>query len=162
MPASTTDSVLRRTTIFVRNMDRAVRFYSEVFGLAPYVDREIDMAAVSALPVGEPGRGGRMRFVVLKGTDPLIGMVGFLEVRDPPLADPHGPPERIGLGSAAMVLETRDINHVAAAIPRLGGRILMAPKAGRNLGDAAGNFIPAVVLMASDPDGQFLEVFQPT
>lgn len=155
-----TQSVLRRASLFVRDMERTLSFYGGTFGLTPYIDRIIDLAVLPDLPLGQPGRGGSMRFVILKGWDPLIGMIGFMEPRDPPLEDPHGPPTRLGFNQPALVLETRDIGHVAAAIPRLGGRMLMAPKAGRNLGDAAGNFIPAQVMFASDPDGHFLEVFE--
>ena len=155
-----TQSVLRRASLFVRDMERTLSFYGETFGLTPYVDRIIDLAIMPDLPLGQPGRGGSLRFVILKGWDPLIGMIGFMEPRDPPLEDPHGPPTRLGFNQPALVLETRDIGHVAAAIPRLGGRVLMAPKAGRNLGDAAGNFIPAQVMFATDPDGHFLEVFE--
>ncbi len=155
-----TQSVLRRASLFVRDMERTLSFYGETFGLTPYIDRIIDLAILPDLPLGQPGRGGSMRFVILKGWDPLIGMIGFMEPRDPPLEDPHGPPTRLGFNQPALVLETHDIGHVAAAIPRLGGRMLMAPKAGRNLGDAAGNFIPAQVMFASDPDGHFLEVFE--
>lgn len=155
-----TQSVLRRASLFVRDMERTLSFYGETFGLTPYVDRIIDLAILPDLPLGQPGRGGSLRFVILKGWDPLIGMIGFMEPRDPPLEDPHGPPTRLGFNQPALVLETRNIGHVAAAIPRLGGRVLMAPKAGRNLGDAAGNFIPAQVMFATDPDGHFLEVFE--
>lgn len=154
-----TESVLRRASLFVRDMDRTLRFYGESFGLTPYIDRIIDLGILPDLPLGQPGRGGSMRFVILKGWDPLIGMVGFMEPRDPPLEDP-GPPERLGFGQPALVLETRDIAHVATCVPRLGGQVLMAPKPGRNLGDAAGNFIPASVMFARDPDGHFLEVFE--
>ena len=155
-----TQSVLRRASLFVRDMERTLSFYGETFGLTPYVDRIIDLAILPDLPLGQPGRGGSLRFVILKGWDPLIGMIGFMEPRDPPLEDPHGPPTRLGFNQPALVLETRNIGHGAAAIPRLGGRVLMAPKAGRNLGDAAGNFIPAQVMFATDPDGHFLEVFE--
>jgi len=157
---STPQSVLRRASIFVRDMDRSIAFYREVFGLSVYIDREMPLSVVPDFPVDTPGRGGKMRFVMMQGRDPLIGLIGLMEVKDPPLPDaPRS--SRLGLGNAALVLETSDAHAVAEAIPDHGGSVLMPPTEGRNLGDAEGNFIPAVVLMVTDPDGQFLEVFQP-
>ena len=100
-----------------------------------------------------------MRFVMMRGWDPLVGLIGLMEVKDPPLPDvpANG---RIGHGNAALVLETRNVRAVADALPAFGGNVLMPPTEGQNLGDAEGNFIPALVMMASDPDSQFLEVFQ--
>ena len=43
-----------------------------------------------------------------------------------------------------------------------GCRILRPPTEGRNIGDAAGQPFPAKVMFAFDPDGQILEVFEPT
>lgn len=159
MPQGTNQSVLRRATLFARDMDRAIAFYRSVFGLEIYIDREMPLSVVPRFPVGQVGRGGTMRFVMLRGWDPLIGMIGLIEVKDPPLKEPKAS-ARLGLGNAALVLETRDIRAVAASIEPLGGSILMSPTEGRNLGDAEGNFVPALVMMATDPDGQFLEIFQ--
>ncbi len=159
MPQGENESVLRRATLFVRDMDRAIAFYRGVFGLNIYIDREMPLSVVPAFPVGVEGRSGTMRFVMMRGWDPLIGMIGLIEVKDPPLKEPPGT-SRLGYGNAALVLETRDAPAVAAAIESFGGSILMPPTEGRNLGDADGNFIPALVMMATDPDGQFLEIFQ--
>ena len=152
-------SVLRRASIFVRDMDRSIAFYRGVFGLSVYVDREMPLSVVPKFPVGPSGHDGTMRFVMMRGWDPLVGLVGLMEVKDPPLPDVLAD-GRLGFGNAALVLETRDAQAVADALPTFGGALLMPPTEGRNLGDAEGNFIPALVMMASDPDGQFLEIFQ--
>ncbi len=152
-------SVLRRASLFVRDMDRSIAFYTEIFGLSVYIDREMPLSVVPKFPVGTPGRGGDLRLAVLRGWDPLIGMIGLMQVMNPPLEEP-APTARLGLGNPALVLETRDARAVAAAIPTRGGSVLMPPTEGRNLGDADGNFIPALVMMGTDPDGHFLEVFQ--
>ncbi|NQV79828.1 MAG: VOC family protein [Alphaproteobacteria bacterium] len=152
-------SVLRRASLFVRDMDRAIAFYRGVFGLSLYIDREMPLSVVPSFPVGREGRGGTMRFVMMRGWDPLIGMIGLMEVKDPPLDEPQGT-GRLGYGSIPLVLETRDAAAVAQSVETYGGSVLMTPTEGRNLGDAAGNFIPALVMMATDPDGHFLEIFQ--
>ena len=160
MAQGNTQSVLRRATLFVRDMDRSIAFYGDVFGMEIYIDREMPLSVVPSFPVGPAGRGGAMRFVMMRGWDPLIGMIGLIEVKDPPLGDNPPPSGRLGYGNAALVLETRDVQAVATTIDSFGGSILMPPTEGRNLGDAEGNFIPALVMMATDPDGQFLEIFQ--
>lgn len=152
-------SVLRRASLFVRNMDRSIDFYSQVFGFETYIDREMPLSVVPNFPVGAPGRGGTMRFVMLRGWDPLIGMIGLMQIQEPPLDDPQND-GRLGLDHAALVIETRDADAAAATLTELGGALLMPPTEGRNLGDAEGNFIPAKVFMATDPDGHFLEVFE--
>lgn len=152
-------SVLRRASLFVRDMDRSIAFYHAVFGFETYIDREMPLSAVPAFPVGTPGRGGTMQFVMLRGWDPLIGMIGLMQVKDPPLDEPPAA-GRLGLENAALVIETKDADAAATALAKRGGSLLMPPTEGRNLGDAEGNFIPAKVFMATDPDGHFLEVFE--
>ena len=154
-------SVVRRTSLFVKDMARAMAFYREVFGLSVYVDREVDMAIVPDFPLGPEKRGGGMRLVILNGEDPLIGMIGLMEVSEPVLAEPDHDVRRLGYGSAALVLSTTDAKRAAAMVESLGGRILMPVTEARNIGDADGNVIPAKLFMANDPDGYFLEVFQP-
>jgi hypothetical protein len=116
------------------------------------------MPMVEGFPAGEPGRTGGMRFVILRGWDPQIGMVGLIEIKDPPLKPRSD--HRLRAGTAALVIETTDIARVAAKIKELGGTVLRGPWDGRNIGDLTGTPFPAKVMFATDPDQQFLEVFQ--
>jgi hypothetical protein len=119
----------------------------------------VELDRVPLFPVGETVRGGRAKFLILKGEDPLIGMIGLMEMLDPPL--PERDPRRLGRGSVALVLSVRDADAVATAIPQHGGAVIMPVTAARNLGDEDGQFIPVRMLMAYDPDGHFLEIFAP-
>ena len=101
-----------------------------------------------------------MRFAILRGRDPLVGMIGLIEITGPPL-DPNVS-RRLGAGNAALVIETDDLDEVATKLVELGCTIVRAPTAGRNIGDALGNPVTAKVMFAFDPDGQFLEVFEAT
>jgi len=157
--ATNKQNALRRASLFVRNMERSIAFYAGAFDLSIYADLQAPLSVVPHFPVGEPGRGGGVRLVVLKGSNPLIGMIGLIEVGDPPLDErPTG--GALGFGDVALVLESRDVDAAARKVTSLGGTILQTPTEGRNLGDEAGNFVPARVMMVRDPDGYFLEVFE--
>lgn len=154
-------SVLRRATVFVRDMDRTIHFYSEVFGLKVQWDLDVDMTIAADFPMGKPGRGGAMRLVIMRGSDPLVGMMGFIQAKNPPLDDPPSD-NRLNYGNVALVLETSDLASVERTLLKLGGTVLRASRDSRGFGDAQGNIVPARVLFARDLDGHFLEVFQIT
>jgi|TARA_B110000438_G_scaffold76765_1_gene76955 predicted enzyme related to lactoylglutathione lyase len=155
-------SVLRRATILVRDLDRSMAFYHGVFGLTPYAELNVDLERVPFFPVGPEPRSGASRFVILKGDDPLIGMIGLMEITDPPLPEPAHDVRRLGIGSTALVLSVSDADAAAVAAENLRGSILMPVTTARNLGNKDGGFVPAKLFMAQDPDGYFLEVFEET
>jgi catechol 2,3-dioxygenase-like lactoylglutathione lyase family enzyme len=156
----TRGSVLRRATIFVRDLDAAVAFYSEAFGFERYYARDMDLSVIGDVPFGDEGRGGSMRFAIVRGLDPLLGMIGLIEICDPPL--PPVAETRLRQGNAFLVIETDDIARAARVMAAHGCRIVRPPTEGRNIGDADGQPFPAKVMFAFDPDGQILEVFEPT
>ena len=156
-----TSSTLRRATLLVRDMDRSLAFYSGVFGLSNYAELTVGLDRVPFFPVGAEPRGGNSRFVILKGENPLIGMIGLMEMQAPPLPEPGHNIRRLGIGSVALVLSTSNADAAASAVTELGGEILMPVTEARNLGDEAGDFVPVRLFMAQDPDGYFLEVFEP-
>lgn len=119
------------------------------------------MNRVPKFPVGPVPHKGNGRFVILKGENALVGMLGLMEMRDPPLPEPNHDIKRLGIGSVALVLSTSDATAAAVAVKELGGTILMPVTEARNLGDENGDFVPAKLFMAQDPDGYFLEVFEP-
>lgn len=157
-----TTSTLRRATLLVRDMDRSLAFYRGVFGLTDYAELVVDMDRVPLFPVGPEKHTGHGRFVILKGENALVGMLGLMEMRDPSLPDPEHDVRRLGIGSVALVFSTSDASAAATAVDTFGGTILMPVTEARNLGDEKGDFIPAKLFMAQDPDGYFLEVFEPT
>lgn len=155
------NSVLRRATMLVRDMERSLAFYKGVFGLTTYAELVVDMSRIPFFPVGPEPRSGDGRFVILKGENPMVGMIGLMEMRDPPLPEPSHDVRRLGIGSMALVLSTSDAAAAALAVEDLGGSVVMPVTNARNLGDENGDFIPARLFMAQDPDGYFLEVFEP-
>jgi predicted enzyme related to lactoylglutathione lyase len=154
-------SVLRRATVFVADLDRAMRFYAGVFGLSVYRQLDVAMERIPHFPVGPGPRGGGGRFVIMLGENPMVGMVGLMQMVDPPLDPPAHDVRRLGYGSVALVLSTADADGAARAVTEFGGQIIMPVATARNIGDEHGAFVPAKVFMAYDPDGTFLEVFEP-
>lgn len=152
-------SVVRRTSLFVRDMERAVAFYTDAFGFRTYHDRELDLDVVPAFPLRLEPRQGAIRFVILCGQEPLVGTIGLMHASG--LPEPVEDPRRLGYGNAALVLSTTDAARAAARVEERGGQILMPLTTARNIGDEAGNIIPVRLFMAFDPDGHFLEVFEP-
>lgn len=154
-------SVLRRATVFVADLERSKRFYAGVFGLSVYRELDVAMERIPFFPVGPAPRGGGGRFVIMRGQNNLVGMVGLMQMVDPPLDPPGHDVRRLGYGSVALVLSTSDATAAAAAVPEFGGAIVMPLTTARNVGDETGAFVPAKLFMAYDPDGTFLEVFEP-
>ena len=152
--------VLRRATLLVRDLESSTAFYEQVFGLTLYTELDVDFDRVPAFPVGPEPRKGNSSFVILRGANPIAGMIGLMEVRDPPLDDPPYDVRRLGIGSIALVLSVADAENAARNVEELGGIILMPVTIARNLGDEDGGFVPVKMFMAQDLDGYFLEVFE--
>ena len=153
---------LRRATLFVRDLDRMRAFYEGVFGLTLYRELEVDLSRVKALPIGAANpESGSARFIILRGADPLVGMVGLMQVTAPALPEANHDVRRLGYGSVALVMAVKDADQAAADAARLGGEVIQPVTTARNIGDVAGEFVPVKMFMAYDPEGHFLEVFAP-
>jgi len=161
MHAEAPRSVVRRTTLFVHSIKRSIVFYEAVFGLHKYHERDVSLKRVPAFPVQTQGQGGDAKLVIMRGKDFLYGMIGLIEMFNPALMETKHEVRRLGYGSAALVLSTIDAEAAASMVEPNGGKLLSEPTNMRNIGDEEGNIIPAKVFMAFDPDGYFLEVFQP-
>ena len=73
-------SPLRRTTIFVNDMERSLAFYRDVLGMNVFYDQVI-AAPETGRFLGVPG--ATTRVVSLQGGDTPFGMVGLVDFLDP-------------------------------------------------------------------------------
>lgn len=148
-------AILKRTTLIVRDLGRALAFYRDVLGFTVWYDGEIVLSGVG-LAAGK--QGDRTRLVIVKAQDPVVGMVGLLQFTDPELP---APPlrERLGIGDIVFVMQTDDVHGVHERARAFGARIHAAPHAFEVTG-ASGEQLKMTSLSVWDPDGYFIEINQ--
>jgi len=151
-------NVQRRATIFVRDMEKSIDFYTRVIGYSIYHERATVMPADAPFPVGEPGTERPGRFVIVKGDHDLMGMIGLLWY-DQTLANHHA--DRLGYGHAVLVLQTTDAKALEKRLVEYGSEIVKPLAPGKNTGDLDGNQIDSISMFVRDPDGYLLEIYQP-
>ena len=148
-------TILRRTTIVVRDIDKSIAFYRDAVGLRVGWDRESVLG--DAIPLA-PGAKGR--FATVMGEDELIGMIGLLQVVDPPLPAPPVPDtDTLTVAATIFVIGTADCDGVYGRLKMLGARIYKAPY-DQELKGRDGKPIKMRSMAAWDPDGHFLEINQ--
>ena len=149
--------LIRRTTTIVRDMDATIAFYRDALGMEIYQDNTMQFTGME-LPAGEPG--AMLRLTVFKCQDPYIGMLGGLQIMDPPLEDPGSSTWDMGIGSVVFVGNTQALDKVWPAVESSGVRITGRPYT-RTVPKSGGE---GVIHMSSigffDPDGQLMEVNQ--
>ncbi|MBM3503898.1 MAG: VOC family protein [Alphaproteobacteria bacterium] len=103
-----------RTTIFTRNMERALAFYRDLMGLAVFIDNRIPNPGASQI-LGQPCEA--IRVVILRARDTAIGNIGLAEAigARPPL--PIQPVARgVTIGEPCLVIRT---DHLKTLLPKL-------------------------------------------
>ena len=149
-------TLVKRTTLIVRSLERSMAFYGDVLGLSRYYDDEIVLSGVG-LAAGEAG--GRTRLVIMRAADPVVGMIGLLEFTEPRLAEPAMPRTRLGIGDLVFVMQGDDVQGVHERAVRFGARIHAAPHEFRVRG-ADGRELRMTSLSLWDPDDYFIEYNQ--
>ena len=145
-------TIVKRTTLVVRSVERSMAFYRDVLGFAPAFDQEITMShsGYPALKAGD-----RVRLVMMQGKDPAGSMIGLLEHLDPKLPEPD---ERaVGIGDSVIVMHTDNLNRVHRACETAGGRIHAQPHA-FTISGPDGKPVQMRSMTILDPDGFILEV----
>ena len=156
-------AVLRRTTLLVEDMDRAVDFYQRL-GLAKASDRTTTpnepggVVGANDLPLTADPTVGRM--LVLRGTNDRLGALGLLAYDKPKLASARGNLAALGTGDIVIVLEVTDINDAYRRLSQIGTRFHRTPTRYNELG-SDGTASAGQRMFAFDPDGHLVEVIQP-
>lgn len=148
-------TIVKRTTLIVRDLERALAFYRDVLGFAVWYDGEI---VLSGIGLAAGAAGDRTRLVIVKAQDPVVGMIGLLQFTAPELPAPP-PRERLGIGDVVFVMQTDDVHGVHDRARAFGARIHAAPHAFAVTG-ASGERLEMTSLSVWDPDGYFIEVNQ--
>lgn len=112
-------TLLKRTTVIVRDAERLRRFYEEVLGWRVYYDSKMRVTG-KIIPLGEPG--AEVQLYIMGRDESEIGRIGILQWTDPTLPDPGTPERTLKMGGTVFVADCDDIQA-------LRGRILAFPGA---------------------------------
>jgi catechol 2,3-dioxygenase-like lactoylglutathione lyase family enzyme len=148
--------VIRRTTLVVTDVTRALEFYRDTLGLVVVMDQEMVIDA-KVLPAGEPN--ARARVVFLRGEAPDTGMIGLLGFLEPPLTAPAQRRRELGIGDGLLVASTNNqpLEALYDRIQTSQGQIHAPPDADE-VTAADGSIIKLTTLSLFDPDGFFMEL----
>lgn len=147
--------LVKRTTLIVRDLDASMRFYCQVLGLSVWYDDRIVLSGVG-LAAGK--KGDETHLVILKSTDPVLGMIGLLEFTAPRLPAPPRR-ERLGIGDIVFVMQGDDAEGVHRRALAFGARVHAAPHRYEVRG-ADGTQIVMTSVSLWDPDDYFIEYNQ--
>ena len=118
--------ITKRTTFLVEDAETAAEFYRKVFGMVTWYDNELEVDG--RFPPCAPD-GSAARLVIVKATDPKIGMIGFLSyVRH----QPHRQADfinrdKLRIGDTVLVFEVDDLDETHRRAVAAGARIVTAP-----------------------------------
>jgi len=116
--------LIKRTTLIVRDAERAARWHEDVFGMTRVMDTPFTLSGTQ-LAAGE--KGDRTRLIILKCRDDMIGMIGLLQWVDPPMAAPEALPARIAFGAPIFVVAAQDCRATTERARLAGSRIHCEP-----------------------------------
>lgn len=150
------DTIVRRTTLVVRDINKSVAFYRDALGLKVFYDSELELSGV-VMPIAQPG--AKCHLVIMQADDPWIGMIGLLQVTDPPEADPGPYRQRLSIGDIAFVMASDDARAVFERVRASGVQLIAEPRESV-VPKTGGGEIRMLTSSFFDPDGFFIEVNQ--
>ncbi|WP_417608682.1 VOC family protein [Parasphingorhabdus sp.] len=148
--------IIKRTTLMVRDGDRAGHWYETVFGMTKWMDTPFTLSGTQ-LAAGK--KGDETRLIILKCEDDLIGMIGLLEWLDPKQDAPAELPTEIAFGAPIFVVAAEDAKATLERARALGSRIHCEPREWQVTG-ADGKQRDMIGCSFWDLDGYFYEVNQ--
>ena len=119
---------LKRTAIFVRNIERSSAFYEEVFGYELWLEGTLkgeDNDTAVFILVGRTPGVCRWRVVRANRTD--YGMIGFFEYDDAGMTALERVPGRVSFGETCLVFVTPQLDEICRRLERLKAEIVCPP-----------------------------------
>lgn len=149
-------NTIKRTTLFVRDIEKSVQWYKEVMGMSVWLDTDFTLSG-EGLAAGKDG--DLTHLTIMQANDPVIGMIGLLQWVDPPMPAPGAIPTSVTYGNPTFVVEAEDALETWEAAKRLGTRVHSEPHEWSTRGhDGRMKHFMSVSLF--DPDGYFFECNQ--
>lgn len=150
------DTILRRTTLVVRDIEKSVAFYRDVLGFSVFYDSELELSG-RVMPIAS--QGAKCHLVIMQAEDPWIGMIGLMQVTDPPEPDPGPYRQRLSVGDIAFVMASKDARAVFERVRASGVQLIAEPEES-TVPRPGGGEIRMITSSFFDPDGYFIEVNQ--
>ncbi len=148
-------SIIKRTTLMVRDMNRSRRWYEYVLGMKTWLDQEF---IISGEGIAVGAKGDKTHLVIMKAEDDKIGMIGLLQWLDPMLPAPEIP-TAVNYGLPVFVVETDNAAELARRAAELDTRVYAARHEFTVTG-AHGEKRHLAGTSIFDPDGHFFECNQ--
>jgi catechol 2,3-dioxygenase-like lactoylglutathione lyase family enzyme len=148
--------VLKRTTLIVRDAERAAKWYEAVFGMSRWMDTPFTL---SGKQLAAGGKGDRTRLIIMKCEHDVIGMLGLLEWLEPKMPSPAQLPTRVSFGAPIFVMFSDDARGAIERARKLGSHIHCEPYEWTVTG-ADGKQKDLIGAALFDLDGYFFELNQ--
>ena len=149
---------VRRTTLVVRDVDRALAFYRDALGLKVVYDQVITRPPREG---DAPDAERRMRLALLRANDDFVGVIGLLEYTSPRLPDPPNEAERPGIGDVILVINAADLDERFERVRATPGvRVATEPYLTSYPAPDGKGSIAVRFSAVWDPDGYFVELNQ--
>jgi len=149
---------VRRTTLVVRDMEEALRFYRDAIGLRVVYDNMIRTPR-SAATDAEAERA--LRLVFLQANDDYIGIIGMIEYTKPRKPEPESLIEPFGIGSAIFVINAKKLDEAFARASRVPGVTVLSEPSETTYPSYDGTgTIPVRVSVLQDMNGYVVELNQ--
>ncbi len=146
--------LIKRTTLMVRDGDRAAQWYENVFGMTRTMDVPFTLSGTQ-LAAGK--KGDQTRLIIMKAQHDMIGMIGLLQWLDPVMEAPAQVPARVGFGAPIFVVAAQDCRATLERARAGGSHIFCEPRAWTVKG-FDGVMKAMVGASFFDLDGYFFEV----
>ncbi len=146
--------IIKRTTLMVRDADRAARWYEDVFGMTRAMDTPFTLSG-EQLAAG--AKGDELRLVIMRAEHDQIGMIGLMEWVEPRQDAPAELPTRIAFGQPVFVVAAEDCRATVERARAAGSRVHCEARAWSvtGFGGVEQQMIGASVF---DLDGYFFEI----
>ena len=148
---------IKRTTLMVRDMERALEFYRDVLGGTVWFDRPFTLDG-GGLPIGK--KGDTLRLCIIQFEHDEIGMLGLMEFIDPIMPAPEVTYE-LGYGRPVFVVVPDDAQGIYDRATEHGFHTRGAPRGWSTTG-AKGETKYFLSTFLFDADGHFFECNQVT
>lgn len=149
--------IIKRTTMMVRDAEKAAQWYENVFGMTRFMDIPFTLSGTQ-LAAGK--KGDQTRLTIMKAEHDVIGMIGLLEFTDPRRPDiPEGQPTELSFATPIFVVAAKDCTATVERARAAGSLIHAEPRPWEVTG-ADGKRKEMLGASFWDLDGHFFEVNQ--